>query len=459
MKALNDNDRLIASVRKVHMIGIGGSGMSPLAELLHARGYRLTGSDNNPSYTLDRIKSLGIPVFMGHCADNIGDVELVIYSAAIMKDNPELVEAARRGIPTLERSYLLGALTRNFNDVIGVCGTHGKTTVTSMITQILMETDLDPSAVIGGQLPSLNSNCRVGESEILVCESCEYVDTFLKLSPDIAVLLNVDADHMEYFKTMDRLIESFGKFVGSATKAVIVNGDDPEAVIAAKQSKREVITFGWSEKCDYRPVDLSFNGGSFAQFTLTKGKEKICRIELNVPGKHNILNAVAAAVAALYVGADAESVVKGLAAFRGAKRRFEILYNKNGITVADDYAHHPNELKVTLETAKELPYKRVIAVFQPFTYSRTVMLMDDFASTLAIADKVVLSEIMGSREVNTYNVYSADLAAKIDGSVWFNTFEEIADHIAAIAEEGDLIITMGCGDIYKSAKLMIEKLG
>ncbi len=459
MKLLNDNDRLIDSVKNIHMIGIGGSGMSPLAELLHAKGYHLTGSDNNPSYTLDRIKSLGIPVYMGHSADNIGDTELVVYSAAIMQDNAELVEARRRGIPTLERSFLLGALTRKFDNVIGVCGTHGKTTVTSMITQILMETDLDPSAVIGGMLPSLNSNCRVGHSDLLVCESCEYVDTFLKLSPDVAVLLNVDADHMEYFKTMDRLIESFAKFVGSATKAVIVNGDDPEAIEAAKAVEREVITFGYGENCDYRPENLDFNNGSFAKFTLTKGGESVCDITLNVPGKHNILNAVAAAVAALYVGADAESVVKGLAEFRGAKRRFEILYNENGITIADDYAHHPSELKVTLETAKALPYKRVVAVFQPFTYSRTVMLMDDFAEALRIADKVVLSEIMGSREVNTYNVYSSDLAAKIDGSVWFNTFEEIADHIAATAQEGDLIITMGCGDIYKSAKLMIEKLG
>ena len=459
MKVLNDFDRLIDSVKNIHMIGIGGSGMSPLAELLHAKGYRLTGSDNNPSYTLDRIKSLGIPVYMGHSADNIGDTELVVYSAAIMQDNAELVEARRRGIPTLERSFLLGALTRKFDNVIGVCGTHGKTTVTSMVTQILMETDLDPSAVIGGQLPSLNSNCRVGKSDLLVCESCEYVDTFLKLSPDIAVLLNVDADHMEYFKTMDRLIESFAKFVCSATKAVIVNGDDPEAVEAAKAAKGEVITFGYGENCDYRPENISYNNGSFVKFTLTKNNEPVCDITLNVPGKHNILNAVAAAAAALYVGAGTESVVKGLAEFRGAKRRFEILYNKNGVTIADDYAHHPSELKVTLETAKALPYKRVVAVFQPFTYSRTVMLMDDFAEALKIADKVVLSEIMGSREVNTYNVYSSDLAAKIDGCVWFDTFEEIADHIAETAQEGDLIITMGCGDIYKSAKLMIEKLG
>lgn len=458
MKACNDNDKLIDSVTRIHMIGIGGSGMSPLAEILHAKGYRLTGSDNNPSYTLDRIRSLGIPVAMGHRAENIGDAELVIYSAAIMQDNAELAEARRRGIPTLERSYLLGALTRKYDDVIGVCGTHGKTTVTSMITQILMEAELDPSAVIGGQLPALNSNCRVGHSELLVCESCEYVDTFLKLSPDIAVLLNVDDDHMEYFKTMDRLIASFGKFAESATKAVIVNEDDDKAMRAVKDVKKDCITFGYGENCDYRAENVSFVNGAFGKFTLTHHGAALCEITLHVPGKHNVLNAVAAAAAALYVGADTESICRGLSAFHGAKRRFEILYNKNGITIADDYAHHPSELQATLETAKALPYQRVIAVFQPFTYSRTAMLLEDFARVLKTADHVVLSEIMGSREINTYNIYSADLAAKIEGCVWFRTFEEIADYIAANAREGDLILTMGCGDIYKAAKRMIEKL-
>ncbi len=458
LKVLNDYDRLIDSVKKIHIIGIGGSGMSPLAEILHSKGYILTGSDNNSSYTLDRIKSLGIPVFMGHAAENIGDAELVIYSAAIMKDNVELVEAEKRGIPTLERSYLLGALTRKFDNVIGVCGTHGKTTVTSMITQILMEAELDPSAVIGGKLPALDSNCRVGESQLMVCEACEYVDTFLKMSPDIAVLLNVDDDHMEYFKTMDRLVESFSKFVCSATKAAIINGDDELAVKAARASKSEVITFGYGEGNDYKAANIEFVNGAFGQFDLVKGSEVLCNITLNVPGKHNILNAVAAAVAALYAGADTHSVVDGLKKFGGAKRRFEILYNQNGITIADDYAHHPSELKVTLQTAKSLNYKRVIAVFQPFTYSRTAMLIDDFADVLSIADKVVLSEIMGSREINTYNIYSADLAKKIDGCVWFDTFEEIAAHIADNVRQGDLVITLGCGDIYKSAKMMIEKL-
>ncbi len=432
--------------------------MSPLAELLHAKGYALTGSDNNPSYTLERIQSLGIPVAMGHRAENIGDADLVIHSAAIMADNPELAEARRRGIPTLERSYLLGALTRRFDDVIGVCGTHGKTTVTSMIALILCEAGLDPSAVIGGMLPAWNSNCRIGRSEHLVCESCEYVDTFLKMSPDLAVLLNVDDDHLEYFKTMDRLIESFGRFLGSASRGALVNGDDEKAMRAAAHATGEVATFGYGEACDWRPTQIDYVDGAYAVFHLCHHGEDLGELRLRVPGHHNLLNAVAAAAAALTVGADFPAVQRGLAAFRGAKRRFEILYQEKGITVADDYAHHPSELRATLETAKQLPYRRVIAVFQPFTYSRTVLLMDDFAQVLALADQVVLSEIMGSREINTYGVSSADLAAKIDGSVWFQTFDEIAAYVAEAAREGDLILTMGCGDIYKAAKKIIARL-
>lgn len=457
MKKLNDTDKLIDSVNRIHMIGIGGSGMSPLAELLHSKGYQLTGSDNNPSYTLDRIISLGIPVTIGHKPENIGNAELVVYSAAIMKSNPELQEAAKRGIPCIERSMLLGALTRKFDGVIGVCGTHGKTTVTSMITAILVEANLDPSAVIGGILPSIGSNCRVGKSDLMVCESCEYVDTFLQMSPDIAVLLNIDNDHMEYFKTVDRLIGSFAKFVGSADKAVIVNADDEKAMLAAKSATSPVITVGTSADCDFYPENVTFLRGAFGKFDLMNKGEKLCTVTLNVPGKHNILNAVCACAAAITVGADCDSIVKALTQFGGAHRRFEIVYNENGITVADDYAHHPKELAVTLKTAKSMEYKRVIAVFQPFTFSRTAMLLDDFADALRIADKVVLSEIMGSREINTYNIHSSDLAAKIPNSVVCPDFDSVAQTVADIAEDGDLIITLGCGDIYKTIPMMKEK--
>ncbi len=457
MKQLNEYDKLIDRVKRVHMIGIGGAGMCPLAEILHKKGYELTGSDNNRTDTLTRVESLGIPVTLGHKPENVHGAELVVHSAAIMKDNPELCEAARLGIPTLERSFLLGAITRKFDNVIGVCGTHGKTTVTSMITQILQDANLSPSAVIGGKLPLINANGICGNSETLVCESCEYVDTFLKESPDIAVLLNIDRDHMEYFKTDERLIESFRRFVNSSTRCAVVNGDDERSMVAVKDAEVEVITVGERDTNDYYAADISMVKGGFHQFDLMHGDEKLTHVVLGCPGRHNVINAVAAAVAALLSGATAEDVKYGLSRFGGACRRFEILGRPNGITIADDYAHHPKELEVTLNTAKSMGFNRVFAVFQPFTFSRTSMLMDDFARVLSIADRVVMPPIMGSREVNTYDVHTYQLADKIEGSVCFDTFEEIADYIVETAKEGDLVITLGCGDIYKAAKLMLEK--
>lgn len=458
MKQAREYDKLIDSVKKIHMIGIGGAGMCPLAEILLKKGYELTGSDNNRTDTLSRVESLGIPVTLGHKPENVHGAELVIYSAAIMKDNPELSEAARLGIPTLERSYLLGAVTRKFDNVIGVCGTHGKTTVTSMITQILTDANLSPSAVIGGKLPLIGANGVCGTSDTLICESCEYVDTFLKESPDIAVLLNIDEDHMEYFKTVDHLISSFRQFVSSATKCVIVNGDDERSMIAAANLDKKVITVGESDKNDYYASNIATSHGGFYEFDLCSKGDTLTHIVLNCPGRHNVVNAVAAAAASILSGATAEDIRYGLSRFGGACRRFEILGKPRGITIADDYAHHPKELEVTLNTAKSMGFNHVFAVFQPFTFSRTVMLMDDFARVLKIADTTVLAQIMGSREVNTYGVHVSQLAEKVDGSVYFDTFEQIADYIVENAKEGDLVITLGCGDIYKAAKIMLKKL-
>ncbi len=458
MKQLNEYDKLIDSVKKIHMIGIGGAGMCPLAEILLKKGYELTGSDNNRTDTLARVESLGIPVTVGHNPENVHGAEIVIHSAAIMKDNPELIEAARLGIPVMERSYLLGAVTRKFDNVIGVCGTHGKTTVTSMITQILQDANLSPSAVIGGKLPLIGANGICGNSETLVCESCEYVDTFLKESPDIAVLLNIDQDHMEYFKTVERLIASFRQFINSATNCAIVNGDDERSMIAASGIDIPVITVGESETNDYYAKNIAMFQGGFYEFDLYHGNEMLTHITLNCPGRHNVFNAVAAAAAAMKSGATPTDVQYGLSRFGGACRRFEILGRPHGITIADDYAHHPKELEVTLNTAKSMGFKHVYAVFQPFTFSRTAMLLDDFARVLSIADTVVLSQIMGSREVNTYGIQVSQLAEKINGSVYFDTFEQIADYIVENASDGDLVITLGCGDIYKAAKIMIKKL-
>ncbi len=458
---MHEIDTLLKTVKRVHFIGIGGSGMCPLAEILHKEGYLLSGSDNNETDTLKRIKSLGIPVQMGQRAENIEGAEMIIYTAALLPDNPELVAAKASGIPTFERSKLLGAITRIYPNSICICGTHGKTTSCSMLTQILIEADFDPTAVIGGKLPLTGSNGMVGHSEHMVCEACEFVNTFLDLSPDVAVVLNVDEDHLDFFKTFENLKNSFTKFASMASKAIIYNADDENTVEcivpAVKASGKEGITFGTKEGFDYRAVNISLKN-EFASFDLEVGGENLGRVSLSVPGIHHVHNALAVIASAMYSGVTFEDCVKGIADFRGAGRRFEILAEINGITVVDDYAHHPKELEVTLRTAMEMGYRKVWAIFQPFTYSRTSILFDEFVRVLKIPDQCILTEIMGSREVNTYGIYTSQLAEKIPGSVWFNTFEEVAEYTVKHAQQGDMIITLGCGDVYKAAKIIINML-
>lgn len=457
MKQLRDEDKIIEGVRRIHMIGIGGSGMCPLAEILHSKGYELTGSDNNESDPLSRIKNLGIKVFMGHSADNIKGAQLVVYSAAISDDNPELKAAREQGIPTMERSHMLGALTRHFDNVIGVCGTHGKTTVTSMITQILILNKMDPTAVIGGKLPLINSNGIAGGSETMVCESCEFVDTFLQLSPDIAVLLNIDNDHLDYFKTMENLTLSFRKFLAMASRAYI-NGDDERAKKAAEEINADIVTFGFGEENIYRAENIKRGKFGFS-FDVIKNGEKIISIEMHIPGRHNVLNGLAAFAVCYDMGVPAEGIKDAIQKFTGAGRRFEFLGEYGGFMLADDYAHHPTEIRATLSAAKELDYNRVIAVFQPFTFSRTALLKDEFISALSLADKVILTPIMGSREVNTYGISSENLAKGLKDAVIADGFENIADTVIKTAGKGDLVITMGGGDIYKAAHIIQKRLG
>lgn len=457
---MKDIDLLLKTVKRIHFIGIGGSGMCPIAEILHKEGYSLSGSDNNETDTLARIRNLGIPVTLGQSADNIIGAEMIVYTAAILPDNPELVAAKASGIPTFERSKVLGAITRMYNNCICVSGTHGKTTSSSMLTQILLEADLDPSAVIGGKLPLTGTNGIVGHSETMVCEACEFCDHFLELSPDVAVILNVDEDHLEYFKNLDNIKRSFSKFASMASKAVIYNGDDENsrsAVSAVETSEKSLISFGLAEGNNFRAVNI-VNTDEYDSYELMKDGELFGKVTLSVPGEHNVYNSLAVIAAAMLAGATFEQCVKGIADFHGAGRRFEKLAEIGGITIADDYAHHPKELEVTLKTAMNMGYKKVWAVFQPFTYSRTAILFDDFVRVLKIPDRCIMTEIMGSREINTYDIYTSQLAEKIPGSVWFNTFEEVAQYAVDNAESGDLIITLGCGDIYKAAKIMIKKL-
>lgn len=458
------NDNILKDKKHIHMIGIGGSGMYPLAQILHSKGYYLTGSDNNETDTLKAVRAMGIEVFLGQKAENVKGADLIIRTAAIMQDNPELIAANESGVPVLERSELLGLITKWYKNAVCVSGTHGKTTVTSMITQILKEGGMDITAYIGGKLPIIGGSGCVGTSETMVCEACEFEDHFLKLYPDIAVVLNVDADHLDYFGTLENVIKSFNKFCSMAGK-IIANGDDRNTLAALSGLDKEIITFGYSEGCTWQPANISRKNGLLTEFDILRNGELFTHASLHVPGEHNILNAVAAAAAAYESGADGETVRRGLDSFRGAKRRFEKYGEIHGITVCDDYGHHPAELEATLKAAKTLDFKRVWAVFQPFTFSRTALLLDDFARVLSIPDKCVITAIMGSREKNTYNIYDKDLGSLVKDSVYFENeqdhdknFELCAEYVSSHAEEGDLILTMGCGDINKCAHLILEKL-
>lgn len=457
----------------IHMIGIGGSGMYPLAQVLHAKGYYLTGSDNNETDTLAAVRAMGIPVTLGQMPENIEGADLVVYSAAIAKTNPERAAAEASGVDMMERSELLGIVSTWYREAVCIAGTHGKTTTTSMLAQILFTAGIDLSAVIGGKLPCLGGSGRAGSSEAFVCEACEYVDTFLQLSPDIAVILNIDEDHMEYFHTLDNLKASFTKFAQKTSKTVLYNGDDANTIDAMqKVTGKEMLTFGKSEGCDWRASDVEHLASGQTAFTVWHHNEKLGTATIQVPGEHNVLNALCAIACATALGLTFEQCTEGLLAFFGAKRRFEQHSKVRGITIADDYAHHPAEIAATLRAAKAMPFSRVIAVHQPFTFTRTKRLLDDFAEALSIADIVALTDIMGGREVNTIGVFTRNLAEKIDGCIWepqdesqpdcdtrkYHNFDTICDRVCELAKDGDLIITLGCGDVNKLSKQIAEKL-
>ena len=456
---MKDIDTLLKEAKRVHFIGIGGAGMCPIAEILISLGYDVSGSDNNDTETFRRVEKEGAKVYLGQVKENItDDVELVIYTNAILAGNEEL-KYAKANFPCFERAEALGAISRIFSNCIGICGTHGKTTTTSMTTQILMEAGLDPSAVIGGKLPLINAYGRYGHSQNFVCESCEFNNTFLHMNPDIAVILNIDEDHLDFFKNLDNIKKSFRKFAELTTKTVIYNGDDENTVDTLKGLEgKKMISVGRKDGNEWVAKNVSVPGGFHSEYDAYHSGEFVAHVELSVPGEHNILNSLCAFVASYESGADVEHIKAGLKHFGGAARRFELLGKYNGVTFADDYAHHPKEIKVTLEAAKKMGYNHVWAVHQPFTYTRTSLLLNDFANVLQIADKCVISKIMGSREVNTIGIKAKDLADKVPGSVQLDSFEEICDYVCDNAEDGDLVITLGCGDVYKVARMMCKKM-
>ncbi len=454
-----DKKHILDDKKKIHFMGIGGSGMCPLAEILRAKGFEITGSDISESDTLERIRSYGIKVYMGQKAENIADAkpDVLCYTAAIKQDNPELVAAREHGIVCLERSEMLGIVAGKYKKSVAISGTHGKTSTTGMLTQILVGSGKEPSAIIGGKLPYIGGNSAVGKSDIMVCEACEYVDSFLELHPYISVILNIDADHLDYFKNLDNIKKSFNKFAHQTSNLIVYNGDNANSEDALENVNIKKITFGLSMENDYYAMNIKKNGIHQSYDFMFQG-QKLTTITLSVPGLHNIYNSLAAASVADYLGVPVEQIKENLEKFTGVHRRFELLGKPKGITVVDDFAHHPTELTSTLTTAMELGFNHVWAVFQPHTFSRTAMLMDDFAKALKIPNTAIISEILPVRETNTYNVYSTDLGAKVPNSVCLDTFDEITEYIKENAKPGDLVLTMGGGNVYMCANQIVKAL-
>jgi len=438
--------------RRVHLVGIGGVSMRPLGLVLKGMGMIVTGSDMSSSDSTQELEAHDIPVAIGHRAENIQGAECLIRTAAVHNDNPEIAAARATGIPVFERAQAWGEIMKSYKNAICISGTHGKTTTTSMMTHILMEANLDPTVMIGGYLPLLHAGHRVGHGDTILMESCEYCDSFLNFFPTLAVILNVEADHLDYFKDLQDIQKSFHKFATLASFGVIANGDDPHTVQAMEGI--DYISFGFGENNRIHAANM---GPDWRHFDVICDGEFYCHLNMGVLGKHNAMNALAAAASSWMMGIPGEAVSHGIEAFHGAGRRLEYKGSYNGAEVYDDYAHHPDELAATLEAVRSMGKQRVVLAFQPHTYTRTKALFDDFVRELKKADQVVLAEIYAARERNTIGISSADLAAQIPGAVFCETLPEVTEYLRENAREGDVVITMGAGDIFRAGEALLEK--
>ncbi|GHU61255.1 UDP-N-acetylmuramate--L-alanine ligase [Clostridia bacterium] len=455
----------LSNVHQIHCVGIGGIGLSAIAEILLSRGIVVSGSDSKESEITDRLIERGAKVFLGHRAKNIGQADLVVYSAAVPMENPELKAARDKGVPIVTRAQLLGELMEDTDNSIAVAGAHGKTTCTSMISLILKDAGKDPTILVGGNLTEIDGNVSVGKRDYFITEACEYMDSFLSLKPKYAVILNIDSDHLDYFKDIDHIVRSFDRFANSVSDdgAVFAFDANPFVGSILHNLKKRCITFGFHENCNYLAEDIRFGAEGYPSFSIRVDGEPLCRIALKVPGEHNIANALAAAACTITMGIDLRIIIATLESFTGTQRRFDIQgLTTAGVKIVDDYAHHPAEITATIHAAKNLPHGQMWILFQPHTYTRTLALHDDFAEALAEADKVVLAEIYAAREKNTHNISSRSILNEMKANdptneVWFfEDFAEIANFVLANARPGDLVITMGAGDIYKVGELILE---
>ncbi len=448
----------------VHFIGIGGISMSGLAEILHDAHFTISGSDAKESDLTRHLSEIGMQIFYGQKASNIiKGIDLVVYTAAISESNPEYLCAKEKNIPMLSRAELLGQIMDNYQNSIAVAGTHGKTTTTSMISQILLEARKDPTITVGGILKAIDGNLRVGKSDVFISEACEYTNSFLNFRPKYSIILNIEEEHLDFFKDIQDIRNSFRSFAGNTKEegTIIINGDIEDYAGIVEGLSAKTVTYGLSDTCDFYPVDISFDEKACASFTAMHHDEKIMDVHLSVPGMHNVSNALSAIALALELNISKEDILAGLAAFGGANRRFQYKGTVDGVTIVDDYAHHPTEIRATLTAADKYPHKRLVLAFQPHTYSRTKAFLDDFAEVLSMADVVVLADIYAAREKNTFGISSKDILVKLKERgtecYYFPSFNEIENFLLKNCINGDLLITMGAGDIVNVGEHLLGR--
>lgn len=452
-----------SSPNHVHFIGIGGISMSGLAEILIKKGFNVTGSDSKESDLTKHLMALGAHISFPQAAKNItDDIDIIVYTAAIHPDNPEYMAAEALGAPMLTRAELLGQIMEHYARSIAVAGTHGKTTTTSMISQVLLAGTDDPTISVGGMLKAIGSNIHVGDSDLFITEACEYTNSFHSFFPKYSIILNVEAEHLDFFKDLEDVRKSFHRFAGNTKPegAVIINGDIPNYQQLCQDLPCKVITFGLTDKSDYYPADISYNELGCASFTPMYQGKTLTPVSLNVPGEHNVTNALSCIALCLEMHLPWEQITTGLLQFGGADRRFQFKGKFQGATVIDDYAHHPTEITASLKAAKNYPHKRIVVVFQPHTYTRTKAFLSDFAKALSLADVVVLADIYAAREQDVYGVSSKDILDLLQKagveSYYFPSFSEIETFLQKKCMNGDLLITMGAGDVVNIGEDLLQ---
>ena len=451
--------------KHVHCLGIGGIGLSAVAEILANRGHIVSGTDINPSKVTRHLECLGIKVYTKHEPENVEGIDAIIYSAAVSDDNPEVMRAHELGIPLFSRAEVLGMLMDDYEHSIAICGTHGKTTVTSMTSLILRNADYKPTILVGGNLPQINGNVEIGETNYFVTEACEYMDSFLELRPNIGVILNIDSDHLDYFKDMDHIVKSFSAFAAKIPSdgVIIAFGDNPFVRSILRDYKNK-ITYGYSESKDFYAENIEFNESGFPTFDIYSKGKKVTTLQLSVPGEHNVLNAMASFVTAAYLKVDNKVIADTLKEYSGTNRRFDFHgTTSKGVKVIDDYAHHPTEIKATLSAARNVKHNKLWLIFQPHTYTRTKALFDEFVDAFDDTDVVILTDIYAAREKDIYNISSYKLmnAMKLkypEKPVYYvKDFEDIVKYINKFAGKDDIVMTMGAGDVYKVGDMLLTE--